>query len=379
MVEALARPFFDDANGTMINISVSKIVDKFAEVSDALSELINVNISAEESRVLAQDILQSMNKAIEVLRKITAENDQNDGDMDLLMKAVLKTTDNLAKFVLRNTEPGSGPVVLETPSIRLNLESDSVQKLTSTSIDMGDGHGLIIPPVDKLLYNWTQQQPIGRIAKRLVRRSFPRGDKTNEYDILSMSLTDAELNEIEVNGTKEDIAIIFASDSPAPETLILAEGVYLAFDDVTHFRFQVNITHLFHAVFINLESSQAISGNTTAYIFDHMAEYTSNYTGYQFSVDLQFDGGISNIFIPEHYIFVTGGYYLTFTLPSKQDLSFAISTKYVICDYLNEKSGTWKNDGCKVSPASNMTSTVCLCNHLTTFTTSIEMGHLLQN
>ncbi|XP_070560920.1 polycystin-1-like protein 2 [Ptychodera flava] len=372
-VKALARPFFDDSNGKKTNVSVSQIVDKFIRTFDATKELINVNVSAEESKILAQDILQSMDEAIEVISNMPAENGQNNGDVDLLTKSLLKTTDDLATFVLRNTEPGSGPVVLETPSILLNLDSDSIQELTNTSIDMGDGHGFSIPPVDTLFSNWTSQQPIGRIIKRLVRRSFPHGDKANEYDILSMSLTDAELNEIKVNGTKEDIAIIFACDSQAQETLVLLEGVYLKLDDVTHFRFQVNITHLFHAVIIHLESSHPMSGNATAYIFDDVVEYSSNYSGYRFSVDVQFGDGDSSIFIPEHVVFVTGGYYLTFTLPSKQDLNFAVSIKHVTCSYQNEESGTWKNDGCKVSPASNMTSTVCLCNHLTTFTTSIEM------
>ncbi|XP_070560919.1 polycystin-1-like protein 3 isoform X2 [Ptychodera flava] len=356
-VKAVARPLFDDTNATRMNISTSELKD--------------LNISAEETGLLAQDILQSMNKAIEVFKN-TSEHDINDQDMDLLTKSVLRTTDDLAKFVLCNIEAGSGHV-LETSAIRLNVDFDSAEKLTNTSVEMGDGHTFRLPEMQNLFLNWTSRQPIGRIVKRLLRRSFRHDDNANVYDVLSMSFTDGELNDLEVNGTEEDISITFAGDYQAFETPVVVEGVYLEYDDVTYFGMDVNITHLFHAVIINLESPHAVYGITEAYIFNDMVEYSSNYSGYQFSVDAQFDGGNSSIFIPENYIFKAERYYLTFTVPQKQDVKFSMSVKHVVCDYLNEESGTWKNDGCKVSPESNMTSTVCLCNHLTTFKTNIEI------
>ncbi|XP_070560182.1 uncharacterized protein [Ptychodera flava] len=299
-----------------MNISTSQIIEKYDKLSDTLSQLKDVNISAEESRLLAQDILQSMNKAIEVFKN-TSENDINDQDLDLLTKSVLRTTDDLAKFVLRNIEPGSGHV-LETPAIRLNVDLDSAEKLINTSVEMGDGQAFRLPQLENLFLNWTSRQPIGRIVKRVLQRSFRHDDNANVYDVLSMSFTDGELNDLEVNGTEEDIVIIFASDSQASETPVVVEGVYLEFGDVTYFGMEVNITHSFHAVIINLESPDAVYGITEAYIFDDVVEYSSNYSGCQFSVDVQFDGGNSSIFIPENYILKAGGYYLTFTVPQSK-------------------------------------------------------------
>ncbi|XP_070560181.1 uncharacterized protein [Ptychodera flava] len=163
-VKAIARPLFGDSNGHRENISTSEIIEKFDELSYTISQLENVNMSAEESKTLAQDILESMHEGIAVYVKSTAENEINDQDKELLTKSVLNTTDNLAKFVLFSIEPGSGPVELKTPSIGLNLETDSVEKLTNTSVWMGDGHGFRLPWAEQLFSNWTVERPINRIV-----------------------------------------------------------------------------------------------------------------------------------------------------------------------------------------------------------------------
>ncbi|XP_070547229.1 polycystin-1-like protein 3 [Ptychodera flava] len=130
----------------------------------------------------------------------------------------------------------------------------------------------------------------------------------------------------------------------------------------------MQITRLYHAVLIDIEISDAIYGNTTAYIFDDIVEYSSEYQGYLFSIDVTFEGKHSHLFIPEYTILKTGEYYLTFTVPKRYDVKLSTSIKHIICGYLDEVSDTWQSDGCKVSAsATNMTSTVCLCNHLTSF------------
>ncbi|XP_070550963.1 polycystin-1-like protein 3 [Ptychodera flava] len=125
---------------------------------------------------------------------------------------------------------------------------------------------------------------------------------------------------------------------------------------------------MFHAVIIHFNVSKVIYGNTTAYIFNEVVEYSTNYRGYLFGFDVQFSGEHTSIFIPEHDIVEAGGYYLTFAIPQRNDLKISMIVRHTKCGYMNEVSGTWNSDGCKVSPASNITSTTCLCNHLTSFT-----------
>ncbi|XP_070547378.1 polycystin-1-like protein 3 [Ptychodera flava] len=321
-----------------------------------------------------------MNEGIEKLQNFTAGREETYHDSDVLMESVLKAADSLAKFVLRNTEPSSGPLLVETLSIRLNLDSDSVEKLANASVMMGDGNGFILPPAEALFPNLSQQTTVNRIVSReqhtevkkriiwLKGSLFQRGNNAN--DVLSLSFTDREGNELPVNDTKEDISIIFPSDPPRTDTNVLINGVYIEADGITYFRTTANISYVPHATVIHLESSEEFSVNVTANIFKDCGVINSTqYSGYQYSVDAQFNRGQSSIFIPEHEFPLTGTYKITVALPQKHDVRLSMHVKQIMCGYLDEISGTWNSDGCKVSPASNLTSTVCLCDHLTAFAT----------
>ncbi|XP_070547368.1 polycystin-1-like protein 3 [Ptychodera flava] len=239
---------------------------------------------------------------------------------------------------------------------------------------MGDGNEFRLPPTASLFTDWPSQGTVNRIVKRLNRKLFQLGNKANTNDILSLSFTDRDGNELEVKDTKEDISITFARqrDSPRPETDLIIEGVYLEEDDVTYYGSRFNVSWLFHAVIIQLNSPDPLYGNTTMHILYDLGKNSSEYHANSFYLDVRFQGVHSIIFIPEHYFLMTGGYQLTFTAPQKHNIKFSMSVQHIMCNYLNEVSGIWNSDGCKVSPASNFTSTVCLCNHLTTFTAMFD-------
>ncbi|XP_070576292.1 polycystin-1-like protein 3 [Ptychodera flava] len=160
---------------------------------------------------------------------------------------------------------------------------------------------------------------------------------------------------------------MFAINPPGPETHSMIEGLYLEDDNVTYFGFTFNVSRLFHATIIMLVSNESVFWNCNAYIFNDVFQYSENYRGYLFSVDINFHGDYSSIFIPEDYFLMTGEYYLTFAVPGNQRANFSMSVKQTVCTYLDKNTTTWDRRGCKVSSTSNMTSTLCLCNHLTTF------------
>ncbi|XP_070545136.1 polycystin-1-like protein 3 isoform X2 [Ptychodera flava] len=157
------------------------------------------------------------------------------------------------------------------------------------------------------------------------------------------------------------------TDPPPPAEQTFVRGIFLEVQNVTYFGFVIEIHQLFHAVIIWFEHSQAVFGNTTAYVFNKRPNCTDSCRGYQFSVVVTFHGDYSTIFMPEHYFLRSGEYYVTFTTQKYDDITLLVSVKRPMCSYLSNQQETWRSDGCQVSPASNITSTLCLCNHLTAF------------
>ncbi|XP_070572872.1 uncharacterized protein [Ptychodera flava] len=283
---------FKTSNGTDMNMSLSQIIERFSEFPAIISNLDKISFSSpEEIQAMVEEILEDINKGIMAILSVKMINETSVIGEELLIKIILDTTNSLSIFVLRNTEPGSGQVVLDTQYIRLNLESDSAEKVTDAIIKLGDGDGFSIPAAKKIFSNQSLDGAINRIIKRL-----------------------------------------------------------------------------FHATIIWFENSDILYGNATAYVFKEEVEYSEEYRGYQFSVEVRFDVDHSSIFIPEQYFMMNGDYYMTFTLVSKVDVTFLMTLKQTKCNYLDDGSSVWNTDGCKISPASNITTTVCSCNHLTTFT-----------
>ncbi|XP_070548561.1 uncharacterized protein [Ptychodera flava] len=366
----------DDRDASPVKIPTSQMIEFWERVSANISMLPNVNFPEDKIKSLAQDVLEALQRAVTFFQNKALERDESKTDKNLLMISVLNTTENLAKFVLRNTEPGIGPVVLDTAFIHMNLQSDSVEKLTNGSVVMEDGNSFALPSMETLFPNLTSPLTINRIVSQLNKSSFNLGNRDQANDVLSVSFTTKDGAELEVKDTKEDIKIVFSSDPSEPDTHAWEEGVYHEVDDVILFRSEINISELYHAAIIQLESSTSIYGNSTLYIYNHIVEYMPEFKGYQFSVEVHFLGDSPTAFIPENYFLKSGLHYLVLTIPHERDLNISITMKHIACNYLSD-TGVWNGDGCKVSPGSNMTSTVCLCNHLTTFVAMAEQEHVM--
>ncbi|XP_070543794.1 polycystin-1-like protein 3 [Ptychodera flava] len=339
-------------NRTQADISMKDITEGFSNYSKMIHSLFNFNISQQEGEALASDMLQAMNTDIAALHSSADVNDDGFIEKDVLIETIMNTTDDLSKFILNNIEPGSGPVVLDTPSIRLTLESDSLDRLANRSIMMGDGNGFSLPAADKLFPNVVQGEgTLNMIAKSLKRRSFQADYAKNvfsEFDILSLSFTDRANKEIQVTGTQEDIRITFTSDTHVNNSRTKLESFYGGTHHVTHFGTVFEVSQLFHAIVIMLQNSEPMHGKSVAFVFDRVVEYSHDYRGYQFSVDVELDGNNSKIFIPEDYIMRTGKYFLTFSLPEKKTVEFTIIVKQTTCTYLKKSKRTWESDGCIV-------------------------------
>ncbi|XP_070573997.1 polycystin-1-like protein 3 [Ptychodera flava] len=159
---------------------------------------------------------------------------------------------------------------------------------------------------------------------------------------------------------------MIASDFPSHQEDTLIESLYFEESNVTYYGMVLKVSYLHHAILIvfNPEITGPLYGNTTAYIFNDVVKYSDRYHGYQFSLDVHFSGNYSNIFIPEDNFRTTGQYYLTFTIPGRQEGNISVAIKETVCNYMDKQTTIWDSNGCKVSPVSNMTTTICLCKHL---------------
>ncbi|XP_070573924.1 uncharacterized protein [Ptychodera flava] len=194
-VKAVIGTLFTIPNGTQSELSPTEIIESFNELSEAITGLDKVNLSQDESQALATDILKAIDEGIQVIQLAAPKHVNSNDGTDLMTESVLNTVDSLAKFVLRNTKPGIGPIVLDTPSVGLLLESNSIYNITNCTIVVGDGYGFTLPSADKLFANESSGDgTLNRIVIHLKRRG--KGD-VSVNDILSLSFTDREGNGVE--------------------------------------------------------------------------------------------------------------------------------------------------------------------------------------
>ncbi|KAI8497393.1 hypothetical protein Bbelb_246990, partial [Branchiostoma belcheri] len=99
-----------------------------------------------------------------------------------------------------------------------------------------------------------------------------------------------------------------------------------------------------------VNGTQIVKGNETVLVPE-----LSDIGSYHFS--LRFYGFETNFY---HTEYGTG-------YPMRIEYSILVTT--IGCRFRNETTDQWEGGGCKVSPKSTLTETVCLCNHLTMFAT----------
>ncbi|XP_070575255.1 uncharacterized protein [Ptychodera flava] len=354
-------------NKSCFKYHYQQIITGIAKLSDTISALNDVELSSEERSNVVNDVLQVMDGAISVVVSSDKAGGGNITSTRHLICSVLNTSNSLSNFALRNVESGSASVVFNTPSVQLKLESNAVENLTGGFEALRDGNGFSIPPARKILRNVTAEVEVNKIMVYLNRSSFQMEDDTSNKlvtDILSLSFTDKGGNDLEVTDPAEGLQITFATNLPESAADLTIKGTYLEEANITNFISNITIAEPDQAVIISLKSSESIYGNTTAYVFNKMVDYSDSYRGYQFSVDVQFEGDHSKVFIPERYFLRNGVYYLSFAIKHRHVAKFSIAIKQTKCSSLGKGNRRWSTDKCKVSSASNMTSTVCLCHLL---------------
>ncbi|XP_070547380.1 uncharacterized protein [Ptychodera flava] len=120
----------------------------------------------------------------------------------------------------------------------------------------------------------------------------------------------------------------------------------------------------YYAIQVIFETSAPVYENTTVCVSTELPGNSSSHGGFQFCQEASFDSSAANIFLPEENITRTGSYYIIFELIYSHGVEFKVSTTQHKCSYSVDKANTWRSNRCKVSPRSNITSTLCLCSYL---------------
>ncbi|XP_070548853.1 polycystin-1-like protein 3 [Ptychodera flava] len=234
---------------------------------------------------------------------------------------------------------------------------------------VGPHSGFGIPSAEHIFPQLNRNITINRVIFRLGNEFHQFSNMSDQFttDILSLTFKNESFQEIKVQNTTHDILVWLGNrQTPLNETILV--GQYIQTDSATRYLFGVTALKPLHAIQIVLATSSPIFENTTVNMSTELPGNLTDVNDFLFSSIVCFNGRVATIFLPEEEITKAGSYYVTFDLVYSQEAEFRVSTTQHSCSYSVDKAYTWQNGGCKVSPKSDVNSTLCMCNYLTTFT-----------
>ncbi|NXD39148.1 PK1L2 protein, partial [Copsychus sechellarum] len=355
-------------------LSVSAQVEASNTLKHISASLLAVN--TEHSRD-GQELKEAANylfNAVSNVLKASVENRAGntsvpEAEQSSVSHQLLSTVENLQSALLFGKAPGDEPTVLTSPSATMYMHRLQTENMDSTSINISNSSSasFTLPPASSLNVSGVDGETMVSFAMN------PFFSSDNSFDISGtvggLSLTGLDGLIIPVSNLKENIEIILPRLSAAQEDKILLKlGNYSTF--------QVNVTSENTSVVIHLECEHDIP-----LIFYLGYGYHPNETNYDMKNHLFYkktSGGETNSWVlsPEELIFGEGTYY--FMVLQDMGVDSTVHSGLTInatcfasrCVFWDEHQGGWNSYGCHVGPKTNLSSTQCLCNHLTFFGSS---------
>ncbi|XP_070548512.1 polycystin-1-like protein 2 isoform X2 [Ptychodera flava] len=352
-------------SSTSDSFIISQSIDR---IYDNILQAIEKNSTLNERIRLAEGIFNDIQDIIDnVLPFVSEDIDlSKPGDFTETLMAIV---DSLGMFMLEKMTSGSGAIVLQTSSLVLNVEKNSIQSLCDSTVMVDPGSGLEIPTRKYIFPYLRENVTVNRMIFLLKADVQQILNMTEQFttDILTLAFKNEDGEEIKVQNATKEIGIWLGYRRKSlNKTMVI--GQYVEADATTQYMFETMAPKPYHAIQIVLETYEHVYENTTAHVSTGLPGNGSRDGGVTFSREVIFNGSIANIFLPENKITRTGSYYVTFDLTNSHGVEFHVTTTLHRCSYSVDNTNSWQSSGCKVSPKSNVNSTVCLCNHLTTFT-----------
>ncbi|XP_070548690.1 polycystin-1-like protein 2 isoform X2 [Ptychodera flava] len=344
----------------------------------------------------------------------------------LVAESVVGAVKSAADALLKGKPAGSKPIEVKTTSLTMSLQRDRPSNLGGKKLS-GGGGSFKLPSSSTMLSKRRRrdtsssddedEDSVSIVMTSTSKNPFTY-DTSNQLDskVVSLELNDADGSAIPVHDLEEDILIEIDNPAvPEPETVTPVLTVDM---DMYYRKLKISENNTAIRITVrpieNQNSTEAL--NYTVYL-----RYMYSPTRQEFNMSQQLprddfgeipdDVGDESlreqwnytVFIPASMINQSGDYHvgilqspgneseITDEPPTTQERrnitlpDFSLQITTVSCKYWDDKVDKWSKEGCQPLEWSSTTTTVCGCNHLTSFATdffvppnSIDFGTVFQ-
>ncbi|XP_038662286.1 polycystic kidney disease protein 1-like 2 [Scyliorhinus canicula] len=326
-----------------------------------------------EKRTIAANTL--FNVVSNVL-EASVENDVRDDlatdTQRVISEKLLDTINHLQSVVLNEAIADEEPVLMTMPSVSMYLQRMPADSTDENSIILPDStaSSFTLPAFPSLNIKDDMDTVDVRVVSFSVNPFMWTGKDEVSGAVSGLTLTSVNGTIHSVRNLTEDIEIIL------PRSNVMNENrtEFKLVDNLTII--QVNVTSDSGTLLIHLEPEQSIP---LLLYFNYESE--PNETSFLVTTQLpniKYTGAAKYTWLisPTELMYGVGTYYLSVkpapdlnsSLPT--NISVAFTSFMSQCVYWDEVNSNWSSSGCRVGPLTSSSSTQCLCNHLTFFSSS---------
>ncbi|KAM9460836.1 polycystin-1-like protein 2 [Clarias gariepinus] len=305
--------------------------------------------------------------AASILLNLSAANDQQTSE------SLLRILNQVQGTMLANKPINTEPIVLSSPLINLYVNRLTWDKLNQFQISTGSNSVIFSLP-SSVSYWFNSNDPVNLRMMNIGLNPYAwNNDEIISGTIGGLSLTKDDGSVIQLRNLPDEIEILFPSVSATASNrtfLNLTTG---------NGTMPIYVTARRTSLVVKLEPSDStplmmyLGFNYYPNNIRHLAKIqlpqTSNSQG----------DGYTWVITPYQMYLGVGIYYLLVVpiVPAggQSPASVLITALTTNCNYWNDHDKGWKDDGCRVGPLTTTLVTQCLCNHLTTFGTSLSVIH----
>ncbi|XP_067904985.1 polycystin-1-like protein 2 [Heterodontus francisci] len=326
----------------------------------------------EKRTIAANTLFNVVNNVLEASVENDAQDDLATDTQRVISEKLLDTIDLLQAVVLNEAIADEEPVLMMMPSVSMYL-----QRLPA---DSNEGNSIILS---------------GSTMTSFTLPAFPSLDVKDDMDTVDVRMVSFSVNPFmwtrknEVSGAVSGLTLTSVDGTIHP-VKNLSEDIEIILprsngmrENGTEFKLvnnlttiQVNVTSDSGTLLFHLEPEESIS---LLLYFNYGGE--PNETSFLVSTQLpntKYTGAARYTWLisPTELLYGVGTYYLAVKpapdLNSSQPTNITVAfTSFVSqCVYWDEVNSNWSSSGCRVGPLTTATSTQCLCNHLTFFSSS---------
>ncbi|XP_070540433.1 polycystin-1-like protein 2 [Ptychodera flava] len=337
-----------------LDMGVNETIVKVGEITFYVDQIISV-------------VLHDAVKNASLLPNVTASSEE---EARQVTNTLLNTMDILSSMMSNILKPGDEAVIRHLPTVSVYFEATSADNFEKTSDVFERSFGVKLPPMTDLLPEQNLNDSILLTSFRTKGNLFSWGENSHTIgsDTMTLYFSDSDCNKIDVDGITTYISLSLSN--PPIEFLDEATLLPTIYEDMglSRYSWSLEDVHAFIAFQMKINFSD-ISLNDSVRVYSVYMSYnnTPTWNSFDFHANITVTEGVLKIFIPDTEVEEAGNYVFSLFLPTVEMFNLTMSVTQHGCRYWDEDNEIWKGDGCVVSSESNRDTTVCLCDHLTSF------------